>query len=537
MEDFIPEKYIEKSPSPISIEKMEKILFQMKNSICRIINNDGQKGTGFFCRIPYNDNLIPFLITNNHVLNESKISNGKRVEFTINDGKKTISFDIDDSRIKFTNKDLDVTFIEIKPNKDSIDYILDIDEEINTNLGNLYNNKSIYIMHYPKGNNVHVSYGLSNKREGNDFYHLCSTEEGSSGSPILSLDSLRVIAIHKGAPNRTSFKFNLGTFIKNAIDLFNQPINKTSNNINNFNNKNIVNNQGNIVSNNSINNINNSNNNSIYIAENFQNNISNPNSNQFNNMNYNINQMNMNMNNSNIMSNNNNGMINSNNISNNNINLYEINQSNNNYMSNSMTQMKNINAIDYNNFYGINQLNNASNQMNNFFGMNQMVNYTLIRLNMEFKLCCKDESLATIVSNFRLVDENLYKWKVEMIGPKETPYEGGIFTIQITFLKDYPKKGPEFNILNKIYHLNVDTRKESFGHISMTRLNEWRTCGMVSDMPGYNVKQALFDIFYLIGKCGDTDSPYDDKMAYQLRTNPEEFHKIAKEWTKKYASL
>ena len=56
-------------------------------------------------------------------------------------------------------------------------------------------------------------------------------------------------------------------------------------------------------------------------------------------------------------------------------------------------------------------------------------------------------------------------------------------------------------------------------------------------MPGYNVKQALFDIFYLIGKCGDTDSPYDDKMAYQLRTNPEEFHKIAKEWTKKYASL
>lgn len=193
MEDFIPEKYIEKSPSPLSIEKMEKILFQMKYSICRIINNDGQKGTGFFCRIPYNDNLIPFLITNNHVLNQNKISNGKRVEITINDGKKTIYFDIDDSRIKFTNKDLDVTFIEIKPNKDNIDYILDIDEEINTNLRNLYNNKSIYIMHYPKGNNVHVSYGLSNKREGYNFFHLCSTEEGSSGSPILSLDSLGLL--------------------------------------------------------------------------------------------------------------------------------------------------------------------------------------------------------------------------------------------------------------------------------------------------------------------------------------------------------
>ena len=82
---------------------------------------------------------------------------------------------------------------------------------------------------------------------------------------------------------------------------------------------------------------------------------------------------------------------------------------------------------------------------------------------MEFKLCCKDESLATIVSNFRLVDENLYKWKVDMIGPKETPYEyeGGIFTIQITFLEDYPKRGPEFNILNKIYHVNVDPKKKA----------------------------------------------------------------------------
>ena len=535
MEDFIPEKYIEKSPSPLSIEKMEKILFQMKNSICRIISNDGQKGTGFFCRIPYNDNLIPFLITNNHVLNESKISNGKRLEFTINDGKKAISFDIDDSRIKFTNKDLDVTFIEIKPNKDSIDCILDIDEEINTNLGNLYNNKSIYIMHYPKGNNINVSYGLSNKREGYNFWHLCSTEEGSSGSPILSLDSLRVIAIHKAAA--TSFKFNLGTFIKNGIELFNQSINKNNNNnINNLNNKDIFNNQGNNISNNSINNINNMNN-SNYIVENFQNNVNNPNSNQFNNMNYNINQMNMNTNNANIMFNNNNRMTYINNISNNNINLNEINQSNNNYMLNRMNQMTNINTIDYNNFNGINQSNNTNNQMNNFVGMNQMKNYTLIRLNMEFKLCCKDECLDTIVSNFRLDHGDLYKWKVDMIGPKESPYEGGLFTILIIFPEDYPQKGPEFKICNKIYHLNVDPRKDSFGHIDMNRTTEWRNTGKVHDMPGYNIKNALFDIFYLISDCGNIDCAYDDEMALQLKKNPKKFHKIAKKWTKKYAPL
>ena len=526
MEDFIPEKYIEKSPSPLTIEKMEKILFQMKNSICKIIKNDGQKGTAFFCRVPYNDNLISFLITNNHVLNEKEIINGKKVEITINDGKKSISIDIDDSRIKFTDKYLDVTFIEIKPNKDGIDYILDIDEEINTNLGNIYNNKSIYIMHYPKGNNVHVSYGLSNKIERNNFFHLCSTEEGSSGSPILSLDSLKVVAIHKGAPNRTNFKFNLGTFIKSAIELFNQQINKNNNNnINNFNNNNIVNNQENKIANNIINNVNN---NSLYISSNL-------NSSQLNNIDYNLNHTNMNMNNSNIICSNNKGKIN---ISNNNINLNEINGMNsNNMFNNNMDQMNNINTNtnDYNNLYRINQMINTNKQIQNFVGINQNMNSTLIRLNMEFKLCCKDECLATIVSNFRLPSNDLYTWEVNMLGPRNSPYEGGNFRIKILFPEDYPKHGPEFRIRNKIYHLNVDP-KNDIGHISMNNLNEWKYTGKVSGFPGYNVKKALFDIFYLISYGGDTLSPYDDEMAVQLRDNPKEFYKKAKEWTKLFAS-
>ena len=77
MEDYLPEKHIEKSPNPINIEGTEKILFQMKNCICKIINNEGNKGTGFFCIIPINDKLMPFLITNNHILDESEIENNK----------------------------------------------------------------------------------------------------------------------------------------------------------------------------------------------------------------------------------------------------------------------------------------------------------------------------------------------------------------------------------------------------------------------------------------------------------------------------
>ena len=423
----------------------------------------------------------------------------------MNNGQKFISIIIDDSRIKFTDECLDVTFIEIKPRKDRINQFLDINEEIETNSEYKYNKKSIYTLHYPKGTEINVSYGLILEKYKKDYLkHLCNTEEGSSGAPILLLDSLKVIAIHNGGENRRGFHYNYAILINSAIEKLN---NNNNNIVDNKEDKKTRYNRNKL----SLNNINNS---IKYKPESYKNNVNNLNSDKNNDMenNYTKNQMNMN------------------NMSNNKISLNEIKITNNNNILNNMK------IIDHNNFYRINQINYTNNQMNNFVRMNQNVNFSLIRLNMEFKLCCKDECLNTIVSNFRLDNGDLYKWKVDMIGPIESPYEGGLFTILIIFPEDYPKHGPEFKILNKIYHPNVDP-KVDIGHISMSRLNSWRNTGKVYSMPGYNVKNALFDIFYLIGKCGDIESPYDDEMAMQLRHNPEKFHKIAKEWTKKYASL
>ena len=80
-------------------------------------------------------------------------------------------------------------------------------------------NKSIYIIHYPKGKNVKVSYGLLSNIIDNDINHLCCTEEGSSGAPIISLETNKVIGIHIGCTNN-NFKFNKGKFIKYSINSF-----------------------------------------------------------------------------------------------------------------------------------------------------------------------------------------------------------------------------------------------------------------------------------------------------------------------------
>ena len=62
------------SQSEISNRRQtEVILKQQSKSLCRIITKDG-KFTAFFCKIP-----TPVLITNNHILEESQIEPGKKI--------------------------------------------------------------------------------------------------------------------------------------------------------------------------------------------------------------------------------------------------------------------------------------------------------------------------------------------------------------------------------------------------------------------------------------------------------------------------
>ena len=166
---------------------------------------------------------------------------------------------------------------------------------------------------------------------------------------------------------------------------------------------------------------------------------------------------------------------------------------------------------------------------------------TLLRLSKEFKLCLNDSELMQIGCSFGLVNPgDLFLWKVAMIGPKGTPYESGVFILNIKFPPNYPEKGAEFRFVNKIYHLNVDWRERDDkgnpgnGHICLTTLNEWKSTGKVKDKPGFCVKQALFDIFCLFYNQG-IQSPYDDNIAAQYQNNRDEFDRIAKEWTRKYA--
>ena len=153
---------------------------------------------------------------------------GNKIRFSLDDGNKNFEILIDESRKTYANREkYDITIIEIKKN-DGLDfgYFFDIDNFDNIeNPNDKYRNKGVYILHYQKGNKSEYSLGTIKVilEDGVNIQHLCSTEEGSSGGPIINLENYKIIGIHKGYDDK--HKVNLGTYLKEPIKDFNNKIN------------------------------------------------------------------------------------------------------------------------------------------------------------------------------------------------------------------------------------------------------------------------------------------------------------------------
>jgi ubiquitin-protein ligase len=70
-----------------------------------------------------------------------------------------------------------------------------------------------------------------------------------------------------------------------------------------------------------------------------------------------------------------------------------------------------------------------------------------------------------------LLNENdLYEWKLSILGPKDTSYKEGLFYLNIKFPLDYPKSHPDIRFITPIYHMNIKPTKDSSDKISPPKL-------------------------------------------------------------------
>ena len=229
---YIKEKELVNQPKAIPLGEMIQLVDIIKTHICKITCKDGTYGTGFFCYIPIGwGDFLTVLMTNNHVLNIKDIQPGETINFSINNDFKEYNILIDKNRKIYTNESFDITIIEIKEyDKIDIKSFFDLDNQIfQEDSINLFRNRQIYLLHYPKGVKMEISHGIIkniNVDKGKKtIYHLFDTSGGSSGSPIINAGNFKVIGIHKGPP-RGGQNYNLGTLLKEPIEKFTEEIKK-----------------------------------------------------------------------------------------------------------------------------------------------------------------------------------------------------------------------------------------------------------------------------------------------------------------------
>ena len=126
--------------------------------------------------------------------------------------------------------------------------------------------------------------------------------------------------------------------------------------------------------------------------------------------------------------------------------------------------------------------------------------------------------------------DNPFKWRVTLFGPRDTPYNGGIFFLTLTFSYDYPSRPPEVKFVTPIYHLNVRSRtnaNEFLGEPNLNILNQWK--------PEFKVKDIIISIYSLF-YMNNINCVFSSDMAEEFRNNKSLYEEKVKYFTQKYAN-
>uniref|UniRef100_A0A8D2MFQ1 E2 ubiquitin-conjugating enzyme n=1 Tax=Zonotrichia albicollis TaxID=44394 RepID=A0A8D2MFQ1_ZONAL len=121
------------------------------------------------------------------------------------------------------------------------------------------------------------------------------------------------------------------------------------------------------------------------------------------------------------------------------------------------------------------------------------------------------------------VGDDMFHWQATIMGPNDSPYQGGVFFLTIHFPTDYPFKPPKVAFTTRIYHPNINSN----GSICLDILrSQWS--------PALTISKVLLSICSLL--CDpNPDDPLVPEIARIYKTDRDKYNRISREWTQKLA--
>ncbi|CAG2105070.1 unnamed protein product [Medioppia subpectinata] len=141
-----------------------------------------------------------------------------------------------------------------------------------------------------------------------------------------------------------------------------------------------------------------------------------------------------------------------------------------------------------------------------------------------------------------LVNNSLLDLRGRITGPPDTPYEGGLFHLEIkgerglrqscvtlsivvAVPETYPFNPPKVRFVTKVWHPNISSVT---GAICLDILKDQWAAAMT-------IRTVLLSLQALLA-AAEADDPQDAVVAKQYKENPELFRQTARHWTYMYAS-
>ncbi|KAF9788246.1 ubiquitin-conjugating enzyme/RWD-like protein, partial [Thelephora terrestris] len=119
--------------------------------------------------------------------------------------------------------------------------------------------------------------------------------------------------------------------------------------------------------------------------------------------------------------------------------------------------------------------------------------------------------------------DNLFLWKASVPGQEGSPYEGGLFRMEIHLPHDYPFSAPKIHFVTRIYHMNISDR----GAVCIDILkNQWS--------PALSIFKVVLSLSSLLMDPNPQD-PLVPSIATEYVRNKKQHDNTARHWTELYA--